>query len=529
MSILENPWELCDALNFKGGRINFSQIQFELMEELIYPQMGSYKNPSKLVKISRGHLKTTCLVLYILWRIYRNPNIRIMYAADSMSLSNAVIRELRQYFESHELQDKVWNNREHIEGNLVPAIDIHGRRKRRDSDTEAQDRKIIWTTSAIQVVRPKFLKEATVVAASVGSTNTGEHYDLVVCDDIVDFQNSDTEAKAEKIYNWVMDLISVLDPPVYDTVTEDFGEYIGDCMYVTGTPYYPWDYYAMIAKNFETLKFTIFEANIYINGENSDDGYTYPEKFNDVYVESVQSRMTRKRFFAQYLLKHISEDDVVLDETCLVQIPPSLININGDGTATILYGGGKKDIKLHMVVDPHSGKKVGVVDNTAIAVGGQDDEMNLFVLYLQAKRTTTSETVKAIYETSNKFSINICNVLIRGVGELLPHAIQRERYVYDKTLMIKPVSETGDKKSRITNALQPLVAMGKLITVSWIALNTPLINEMRLHPEGKQDDCLDAITGLSTISKPTKQKKQIRGIDTSCQHIQVNKKYGGSQ
>ena len=529
MSIIHDPWELCSALNYRGGPKNFSKIHFEMMEELCSPQLQDYLYASKFMKVSRGHLKSTLLILYILWRIYRNPNIRILYSTNTKELSRSFIREVRQYLESAELQDSVWNCREHIDGNLIPSLDAASRRRRNMSreDTEAEDKKIIWSREAIQVLRPKKLKEPTLVAGSVLSTNTGEHYDLIIKDDAVDFQNSDTEEKADKIKDWAMDAYSVLDPPTYDQITPTFGEWVGDSMYVIGTPYYPWDYYSFIEDNADTLKFCTFEANIFADGVDSDNGYTYPEKFNDAYVESLMGRMSRKKFFAQYLLKHISDDDVILDESLINYLIPSQIHFTKDGYAVVNLAGVQKRIRLHMVIDPSSGKKAGRIDNTAIAVGGQDELMNLYVLYLQSKRTLTSETIKTVYDVAKEYGMVVCNVLVRGLVELMPHAIQRERNVYNKVLVVKTVSESGNKKVRITNAIQPLIKLKKLYVTSWIQLNTPLVKELRQHPEGTQDDCLDAISALVQISQPTRQKVDTRGA-TRCRHVTINKRWGGS-
>ena len=530
MSILHDPWELCDALQYKGGSQNFSAIHFEMMEELCSPQLEDYYYASKYMKVSRGHLKSTLLVLYILWRIYRNPNIRILYSTNTKDLSRMFIREVRQYLESVELQESVWNVREHISGNLVPSLDAASRRKRNISreDTEAEDKKIIWSREAIQVLRPKKLKEPTLVAGSVLSTNTGEHYDLIINDDAVDFQNSDNEEKADKIKDWAMDAFSVLDPPSYDQVTPTFGEWVGNSMYVIGTPYYPWDYYSYIEANAQTLKFCTFEANVYLNGVDNSDGYTYPEKFNDAYIESLMGRMSRKKFFAQYLLKHISDEDVILDEGAVSWIAPPQICFTKDGYAVINVGGGvQKRIRLHLVVDPASGKQVGRVDKTAIGVGGQDELLNMYVVYLQSKKTLTSETIDTIYKLATDYGITVVNILVRGVGELLPHAIQRERTTYNKVLVTKTVSETGNKKVRITNALQPLIKTNKLFVVSWVQINTPFVKELRQHPEGNEDNCLDVVSAIVQLSQPTRQKVNKRG-EVRCTHLTVNRKYGGS-
>jgi hypothetical protein len=252
-------WHFADIINFRGGSRKFGNVHRELAEFLTAPQvLESEENRRRLILMPRGHLKSTVSsVLYSLWRIYRNPNIRILVGTNIKRLGRGFIRELRQYFENSELQQKVWNKRPHVAGNLVPAISAADRRKRnsqRNNDFTgeedinfADDTKLIWSMEALQVLRTEILKEPTVMIASVGTTVTGDHYDLLILDDVVDFDNSATENKADAILDWTRDLESVLDPR--QKVEFDIGpntrlvDYVGDEAVILGTRYFEWDYY----------------------------------------------------------------------------------------------------------------------------------------------------------------------------------------------------------------------------------------------------------------------------------------------
>ncbi len=91
-------WVFCDLINFRGGRKSFGKFHNELTDFLTQTQRTEdTENRRRLILAPRGHLKSTvCSVLYVLWRIYRNPDIRILVGTNLKRLSRSFIRELRQ-------------------------------------------------------------------------------------------------------------------------------------------------------------------------------------------------------------------------------------------------------------------------------------------------------------------------------------------------------------------------------------------------------------------------------------------------
>jgi len=73
-------WTFFDLIGFQGGRSNFGAVHEELVEFITSPQYEGYEDyRRRVVLMPRGHLKSTIgSVGYALWRIFRNPNIRII-------------------------------------------------------------------------------------------------------------------------------------------------------------------------------------------------------------------------------------------------------------------------------------------------------------------------------------------------------------------------------------------------------------------------------------------------------------------
>ena len=81
-----------ELIKFHGGWGSFGECHSELVDFVTTPQVNTNAQQKlafqgdeaeahlrRLILMPRGHLKSTIgTILYTLWRIYRNPNIRIM-------------------------------------------------------------------------------------------------------------------------------------------------------------------------------------------------------------------------------------------------------------------------------------------------------------------------------------------------------------------------------------------------------------------------------------------------------------------
>jgi hypothetical protein len=70
-----------------------------------------------------------------------------------------------------------------------------------------------WTEGAITIrQRRKVLKEASITASGVGANKTGQHYDLIIMDDLNSDKNSSTPEQRQKVVRHYQMNVSILEP-----------------------------------------------------------------------------------------------------------------------------------------------------------------------------------------------------------------------------------------------------------------------------------------------------------------------------
>ena len=122
----------------------------------------------------RGYGKSTILTITrAVYEILKNPNIRILVAANTQLQAEVFLREIKAHFERNE------RVREYF-GNFV-----------------SEDK---WDTREIVVApRTSTAKESTITCVGVGGPVASRHYDLIIADDLVDEENARTETQRERV------------------------------------------------------------------------------------------------------------------------------------------------------------------------------------------------------------------------------------------------------------------------------------------------------------------------------------------
>ena len=139
----------------------------------------------------RGHGKTTLIGAYIIWRIVRDPDIRILIVTINQDKADEMMTFI-QY---------------HLEGN-DKIIEIFGEQRGYSRE---------WSRSTLRVMRAGKSglahKEPTLTVLGITSSMVGGHYDLIVLDDITDQKNSRTTGRREELVRWYnLTLMPMLEP-----------------------------------------------------------------------------------------------------------------------------------------------------------------------------------------------------------------------------------------------------------------------------------------------------------------------------
>lgn len=139
----------------------------------------------KLIVMPRGSLKSSVgVVAYTIWRLINDPNLRILINSEVYTNSKNWIREISGVFKSKKF------------------VDVFG-------DWEGSP----WSDGEIIVkARTKNFKESSVVAGGVGTIKTGQHYDLILNDDLNSEKNSDTSEGRQKVIRFYRMQFSLLEP-----------------------------------------------------------------------------------------------------------------------------------------------------------------------------------------------------------------------------------------------------------------------------------------------------------------------------
>lgn len=163
------------------------------------------KNDITLDLAPRGFGKSTIGdVAYSIWRIVQDRDIRILIVSNTQRQAEAFIREIKSQFERNEKLNSLY-------GSFL-------------------DNKK-WTESELTVAgRKSVKKEATLTALGASGAVISKHFDIIIADDIIDFENARTELQRQKLKDWYYSsLLPTLEP--------------GGELHILGTRYHPLDMY----------------------------------------------------------------------------------------------------------------------------------------------------------------------------------------------------------------------------------------------------------------------------------------------
>ena len=558
-------WAFCDLIDFYGGTESFEAIHHDLAQFLMSTQ------DNRLVLMPRGHFKSTfCSTLYVMWRIYNNPNIRIMVGSAGKELAIGFVRQIMQFFEDQELQEYVWNSRPHYDGPLIPDIDRTREKRRKKRQTEDPDafseylddpsdvvgKKVLWRANALQVIRPKTIKEPTVFACSVGMVMTGWHYDLAILDDLCTRTNSATPEKVDKIEGWVNDVTSVLDPR-----TRPNSEGLGEEMVFLGTRYFKWDLYGrMLGTHLDSEEekeeywdtvlddpLHVIQRDIYGNGFGtiedslwrkeipSWDEFTTPHYMCPRLMDERLERKKRRKsswFHSQYLNKIYNPEKVLLDYEAIQFF--EMAGIRKVSNQTIIKRGSDEvdakgvHLRLVTVVDPAASVNKSA-DYMCITTGGLDKDNNLYILDTKYGHWMPSDFAKEIAAQLDRWKQSRVIIEANGLQQYIVNSLQEQFQLMGKTYYIQKEMPSGDKKQGILDAIEPYLNERRVWLPKWMEKLTEPSEEMKFFPAaGARDDWLDTVKMLIKHANTTQPvDESLMRRRKRARKEKVNSRYGG--
>jgi len=368
---------------------------------------------------------------YAAWKAVNNPNIRILIVSDTDTHAVRFLGTVKAVLESHPLIKRYYG-------------DLKGDK---------------WTDHEIVLkTRTEIQTEATISAMGMysGAVTTG-HYDIIIADDLINFDNSRTEGQRERSKEWFKTtLLPTLLP--------------GGEIHCLGTRYHYDDLWQMVIDElgYDTQiqeaiidNRSIWEKHMPLrdrieNGRKTEGLETIREKlgsmiFNLQYMNDVEL-MKKGRIF---LYDWFQFYDVI-----------------------------PEGLRIFQGVDPAISQK-DTADYFVIATIGVDIEGNIYVLDIVRERLTFAQQIQMIKRKHNEWQPLIVGIEKVSYQEAL---VQHLREEYPE-IRIKEISTVKDKVSRAYNR-SGLFENGKVFVRRDMHL---FIDELVLFPDAQHDDQFDAL------------------------------------
>lgn len=415
-------------------------------------------NQASMDLAPRGHGKSTIGdVDFCITKVLRNPDIRIMIGSKTQTQASAFLKEIRIHFEQN-----------------VNLIRIFGDwKKSRDN---------VWNDKEFTVNRRTMIKkEATVSALGASGAVVSKHFDIIIGDDLVGFENARTEAQRKVLKEWFYSSL-------YPTLEPD-GE-----IHILGTRYSPMDLYEDLIKS-KNYKVNVQQA---ITVKDGQEYSLWESKFSLEKLRSIReeagliifnmqyqnnTELAKGKIFKYKYFKHFEEYDIDYD---LNRVRVKVLDSQG-----VPYW---IPVRIYMGADlAISEDETSNNDYFVLTVIGVDKNKNVYVLDYLKERLTFNAQLNAILDYGkNKFP------MVERIGV---ETVQYQKSLAQeiRRLSLLPVINIQTSKDKVTRAMRrsALFENGKV----WFRIGMDDLEEcLLLFPEVDHDDLFDGLDFALTVA-----------------------------
>ena len=415
-------------------------------------------NQASMDLAPRGHGKSTIGdVDFCITKVLRNPDIRIMIGSKTQTQASAFLKEIRTHFEQN-----------------VNLIRIFGDwKKSRDN---------VWNDKEFTVNRRTVIKkEATVSALGASGAVVSKHFDIIIGDDLVGFENARTEAQRKVLKEWFYSSL-------YPTLEPD-GE-----IHILGTRYSPMDLYEDLIKS-KNYKVNVQQA---ITIKDGQEVSLWESKFSLEKLRSIReeagliifnmqyqnnTELAKGKIFKYKYFKYFEEYEV---DYALNRVRVKVLDAQGVPFWI--------PVRIYMGADlAISEDETSNNDYFVLTVIGVDKNKNVYVLDYLKERLSFNAQLNAILDYGrNKFP------MVERIGV---ETVQYQKSLAQeiRRLSLLPVINIQTSKDKVTRAMRrsALFENGKV----FFRIGMDDLEEcLLLFPEVDHDDLFDGLDFALTVA-----------------------------
>jgi len=331
-----------------------------------------------------------------------------------------------------------------------------------------------WTDKAIVVKNRDFrLKDPTVEVVGVLGSITGGHFDLIVCDDILDNENTKIATRRQETYDWFFGtILPLLEPDGQEIVVgtrkhydDLYGHLIHNPLWVSDIESafirWPKDYHYIYNEEGKALDVKIVGESQVLWAGRWDAEKLLLTKLNmgtPLFLQEFENNAEARK---GQVLKLEWLDIVEAD-----QIPS------------------RDELEIYQGVDLATSEKEEA-DFTVIATVGVDSSNQIWLLDIDRFRLSFPKVVKRIEESSKEWKSVVINI------ESQAYQIAAYQQLFETTMLpVRASKTTKDKRSRFL-AMAVNLENGR-VKIS-AKVTDEFIKEWVEFPTSAHDDTLDAV------------------------------------
>lgn len=433
------------------------------------------KKKHLLIELPRGSFKSSLVTIgYSLWRIVNNPNIRILLVNATYQMVVNFISQIQDHLQKNEALKEIY-------GDL--SIDA-----------------VNWSDNTIKLKTSTSYerKEPTVFGYGMTGNLVSAHEDLIILDDLVNWDNIGTKEQIDKTINFYQSTLDLLEPP---DGTFDRG------LIIIGTTYHYADLYSWIEnpENRIHSQFAIFKKPAF-TGDWGTGQLAFPNRLSWERLKYLRKSQRPSHFSSQYMLVPILDEDAIFKYEFRYYEETDLKGV---------------ELNTFVLIDPAI-STAAEADQTAIVVVSVDTDNTWYVRDLKVGRWAPNDLIQEIISVDTKWrplSIGIEEVAFqKALSVFLREEVKRQRRL---PLPIKPIKHerlstglTVSKDYRI-QSLEPMYAEGKIFHNKNLDSTIALEDQLRRFPKNDHDDIIDSLSMARDFVFSPRRREQRSEMESS--------------
>lgn len=400
------------------------------------------KNSAVCLLAPRGHGKSWIVGSYILWKILKDPYIRILIVTINQDRASEMM---------HFVQYQLLNNQK--------IIDLFGKQRGTSN----------WSKEKIRVTRDgknaSMSPDPTLKVLGADSRMIGGHYDLIVMDDVCDEVSTSTEHRRQKTVSWFNNTLSPMLEP-------------GGKIINIGTSWHPGDihHYLIDRAGFAHKK---YKAIIYEDKESGRNKVLWKDRWPYKKLVGLRKRIGTNSFAMQMQNEFLSAEDAPIQYEWIKY-----------------YDKQPSHLTKYMGVDLASESMTS--DYFVICVIGIDSLGDIYVLDLVRTKASMYKQFELIKEKDRQWSpVKI------GVESVASQKMIVDELMRTTTMPIVPIkSSTTSRRDDRVMRLSVLFESGRIFLSDDLTI---LVDELTAYPKGEHDDTVDGLSFAIQTSEKKKK------------------------